>query len=151
MRDTAAVSRLRAASPYLLAALLAGAGTLHFVKPAPYDAIIPSFLPAKRLLTYGSGVAELACALALLYPRTRGPAAGVTAALFVVVFPANVQMALDAGSTASRVVAYARLPLQVPLVLWALQVRRDARAGQRRTRSASVERPSSTSGPIRSS
>ena len=47
--------------------------------------------------------------------------------LFVAVFPANVQMALDAHGLAGRTLAYARLPLQVPLVLWALRVRRSAR------------------------
>ena len=40
------MSRLRTASPYLLAAFLAGAGTTHFVVPATYDAIVPPFLPA---------------------------------------------------------------------------------------------------------
>jgi uncharacterized membrane protein len=59
------------------------------------------------------------------WPRTRRSAATTAAALFVVVFPANVQMAVDPGGV-PRWLAIARLPLQVPLVLWALQVRRAA-------------------------
>lgn len=121
---TTGVTRLRAASPYLLAALLSAAGALHFVVPAAYDGIVPSFLPAPRAWTYASGVVELACAAAVAVPRTRRRGALATAVLFVAVFPANVQMALDADSPGARAVAYARLPLQVPLVLWALQVRR---------------------------
>jgi uncharacterized membrane protein len=45
--------------------------------------------------------------------------------LFVLVFPANLKMALDAGlprrglPLASALVAWLRLPLQVPLILWA--------------------------------
>jgi uncharacterized membrane protein len=47
--------------------------------------------------------------------------------LFVAVFPANLQMAIDyqrAGKPlTARLIAFGRLPLQVPLVLWALRVR----------------------------
>lgn len=70
-----------------------------------------------------SGVAELACASGLLHPKTRTAAAAATALLFVAVFPGNVQMALDGGG--DRVpawAAWARLPLQIPLVWWAARV-----------------------------
>lgn len=139
------MTRLRTISPYLLAVLLAGASALHFATPKTYDGIIPSFLPHPRFWTYASGLVELACAGAVGWPRTRERGALATAVLFVAVFPANVQMAIDPGGV-PRWLALARLPLQVPLVLWALQVRRQSRA-----RSARVARPSSTSGPIRSS
>ncbi len=48
--------------------------------------------------------------------------------LLVVVFPANVKMALDGGiegygfPLGSPVVAWLRLPLQIPLVVWAWRV-----------------------------
>lgn len=113
---------MRLSSPALLAGLLGGAGVLHFVAPGPYDGIVPSVLPNPRAWTYASGVVEIALAAGVAHPRTRERAALAAAALFVVVFPANVQMALDADSTVSRAVAYGRLPLQVPLVLWALSV-----------------------------
>jgi uncharacterized membrane protein len=116
--------RLRAASPYLLAALLAGAGATHFLVPGPYDAIVPPVLPGEpRAWTYGSGVAELLVAAAVAAPRTRRTGATAAAVLLVAVFPANVYMALEPGDV-PRWIALARLPLQVPLVLWALQVRR---------------------------
>lgn len=118
---------VRVASPYLLAAFLAGAGSLHFVTPESYDRLIPPFLPAPRAWTYASGVAELFCAAAVALPRTRRGGALATAGLLVAVFPANVYLAVEPGDV-PRWAALARLPLQVPLVLWALSVARP-RAG----------------------
>ncbi|HZE32713.1 MAG TPA: hypothetical protein VE198_14915 [Actinoallomurus sp.] len=51
---------------FLSPALLAGAGVTHFLRPRPYDAIVPSRLPGKpRTWTYVSGLAELGCAVAV--------------------------------------------------------------------------------------
>ena len=116
-----------AASPYLLGALLVGAGTLHFVTPAPFDAIVPPVLGDPRVWTYASGVAELATGVAVAVPRTRAVGATAAAALRVLVFPANVYMAFEPGDV-PRWVAVARLPLQLPLVLWAWRVRARAQA-----------------------
>ena len=125
------MQRLRAASPYLLAAVLTTTGVLHFVKPEPYDGLIPTWLPGSaRSWVSASGVAELVCAAGLYVPRTRRPAATATAALFVAVFPGNIEMAVHPGDV-PRWLALARLPLQVPLLLWALQVRRASAAGGR--------------------
>jgi uncharacterized membrane protein len=122
---TLARVRLRRASPYLLAAFLSGAGVLHFVAPEPYERLVPPFLGAPRPWIYGSGIAEIACAVATAAPRTRRKGAMASAALLLAVFPANVYMAVEPGDV-PRWLALARLPLQVPLVLWALQVARDS-------------------------
>ena len=121
------MSRLRSASPYLLVGLIGGSGVLHFLRPEPFETLIPPFLGDPRPWVYGSGVVELACAAAVVNPRTREKGALATALLLVAVFPGNIYMAVEPGSV-PRWIAIARLPLQVPLVLWALQVRRDARA-----------------------
>lgn len=121
------MTRLRSASPYLLGALLVGAGVLHLLRPASFETIVPSFLPSPRTWVLASGVVEIVCGAAVLAPRTRRRGAMVTALLFVAVFPANLQMALDAHGVLGRTIAYGRLPMQVPLVLWALQVRRSRR------------------------
>ncbi|GGL84518.1 DoxX family protein [Nakamurella endophytica] len=107
-----------------LVALLSGAGVLHFAWPAPFVSIVPRRLPAKRALVYASGAAELACAGLVARPRTRRMGGAASAVLFVAVFPANVSMALRSGRrpTVYRAVSWLRLPLQVPLVLWALRV-----------------------------
>jgi uncharacterized membrane protein len=121
--------RLARWSPYLLAALLTTTGTLHVVVPRTFAAIVPPQLPAPRALVYLSGAAELACAAGLVVPRTRRLAGWATAALFVAVFPGNVQMALDAADRSAlyRAATYVRLPVQVPLVAWAVQVARVSR------------------------
>ncbi|MET8027229.1 DoxX family protein [Streptomyces avermitilis] len=116
-------------SSLLLAGLLATAGVAHFAAPRQFDATIPRALPGKpRTWTYASGVAELALAAGVALPRTRRAAALATAAFFVGVFPANVKLAVDWRHRPAplRTVALARLPLQVPLVLWARGVAKGA-------------------------
>jgi uncharacterized membrane protein len=118
--------RWRPASPYVLAGLLGVTGTLHFLVPRSYASIVPPQLPAPYAWVYASGLAELACSIGLVVPRTRRRAGWAAAALFLVVFPANVQMALDSGggSVAQQTGTWARLPLQVPLVWWAASIAR---------------------------
>ncbi|GGW15598.1 membrane protein [Streptomyces capoamus] len=114
-------------SPLLLAGLLAAAGVAHFATPRTFDAIVPRALPGPpRAWTYGSGAVELALAAGIAAPGTRAPAARAAAAFFVGVFPANVQMAVDWRDRPAplKTAALARLPLQLPLVLWARAVAR---------------------------
>ncbi|MBP1163112.1 hypothetical protein [Rhodococcus sp. PvR099] len=113
-----------------LAALLLGTGTLHFVSPKPFDSIVPRALPGSaRTYTHLSGAAELAIGAAIAVPRTRRLGGALAAALFVAVFPANVQMAADWLGRSStplplKAIAVARLPLQIPLILAAMKVRK---------------------------
>lgn len=120
-------SRLRATS---LAALLAGAGLTHFAVPGIYDAMIPDFLPGeKRNWTVGSGVVEILVGAAVLAPPTRRHGALAAAALFVGVLPGNLKQAVDArrsDSAAYRTGTILRLPLQAPLIMWALRVRKES-------------------------
>ena len=114
-----------------LAVLFGVLGTLHFLKPLPFEQIVPRALPRKKELVYASGVAELACAVGLLHPRTRRVAGLASAGLLVAIFPANVQMAADLqrkGSRPAQAIAWARLPLQLPLIRWALKAAREDRA-----------------------
>jgi uncharacterized membrane protein len=107
-------------SPLLLAGLLTTAGVAHFAAPRSFDAIVPKALPGEpRTWTYASGAVELALAAGLALPKTRRTAALATAAFFVGVFPANVQMAVDWRHRPARqkAAALGRLPLQLPLVL----------------------------------
>jgi uncharacterized membrane protein len=114
-----------------LSAFLAAAGSMHFVVPKFYDAMIPEVLPGTpRTWTYGSGVAEIATAAAILAPPTRRGGGLAAAYLFAAVLPGNVKQAIDArgsDSTAFRVGTLLRLPVQWPLIAWALKVRNSAR------------------------
>jgi uncharacterized membrane protein len=112
-----------------LGAMLLGIGTLHFVAPKPFDTIVPAELPGNaRHYTHASGVVELATGAMLLAPRTRRTGALVAVALFVGVFPANVNMVrLWWGKGwPARIAAIARLPLQMPMITEALKAHRNA-------------------------
>ncbi|OBH20347.1 MULTISPECIES: MauE/DoxX family redox-associated membrane protein [unclassified Mycobacterium] len=114
---------------YRIAAMLVGVGTLHFLAPKPFDDIVPAELPGDaRLYTYASGVAEIVIGALLVPPRTRRQAALAAAALFVGVFPANVNMCrLWWGKPwPMRIAALARLPLQIPMITTALKIRRNS-------------------------
>ena len=122
-------------SAAVLSAVLVVAGTLHLVSPRTYDPLIPRVLGDPRPWVIGSGVAEILCGVAVAVPRTRRGGGWLTAALFVAVLPGNVTMAVAAvtddaatsgASLGRQVLTLARLPLQVPLVLWALAVARGA-------------------------
>jgi uncharacterized membrane protein len=115
-----------------LAALLGTSGALHLRRPGIFRPLIPRTLGNPDPWVLGSGVAELACAAALAVPATRRLGGLASAALLVGVFPGNVTMAVrsrpDARSWAGKpVVAWGRLPLQVPLVAWAVAVARQPR------------------------
>lgn len=117
---------------YRMAATLLGIGTLHFVAPKPFDSIVPAELPGSaRAYTYASGVAEVGIGAALLVPKTRRLAALAAVALYISVFPANVNMVRlwfrdPSKSLLMRIAAIARLPFQVPMILEALKVYRSS-------------------------
>ena len=121
-------------SEKLLAGFLAMAGVAHFLNPGFFDAIVPPWAPGSaRAATYVSGVAELLVAVGIIAVRTRKLALWAAALLFVAVYPANLYMAWDwrDRELADRLVAYGRLPLQIPMVWWAVAAAR--RSGRRAT------------------
>jgi len=103
------------------------AGANHFRNPQVYVDMMPTVLPAPLLLVYVSGIAELAGGLGLLWHRTRRAAAWGLIALLLVVFPANLNMAINQLPLGDTPVApwmlWARLPLQLVLIAWAYAVR----------------------------
>jgi uncharacterized membrane protein len=114
---------------YRIATMLFGVGTLHFLAPKPFDEIVPAELPGSpRMYTYASGVAELGVGALLLARGTRRFGALAAAALFVGVFPANVNMVRLWWDKPwpMRVFALARLPLQIPMITSALKIRRNS-------------------------
>jgi uncharacterized membrane protein len=132
-RERAARSRgrRRTAARLAVAAIFVAAGVLHFVIPRSYAAIVPPALPAPLLLVYLSGVCEILGGVGVLVPRTRRWAAIGLVALLAAVFPANVQMLLNAvaaGKPAWQIVLLTlRLPLQLVLMhfVWWAAGRRD--------------------------
>ena len=110
-----------------MGAMLVGMGALHFAAPKPFDAIVPVELPGDaRFYTHASGVAEMITGGMLLVPRTRKLGALAAVALFVSVFPANVNMVRlwRDKPLPMRIGAIARLPLQIPMIIEALRIYR---------------------------
>ena len=98
------------------------AGTLHFVAPRTYQAIMPTYLARwKSELVAASGAAEIAGGLAALPERTRRVGRWSLLATVVAIFPANIHMAVNAQDFA-RIpgpLLWARLPFQ-GVFAWAI-------------------------------
>jgi uncharacterized membrane protein len=112
-----------------LAAFMIAIGLAHFLAPAPFASIVPAWLPAPVTLVLVSGFFEIAGGVGLLVPRVRKAASWGLVALYVAVFPANVNMALHqipaGGVHVPAVWLWARLPLQIVFIVLALWVGRD--------------------------
>lgn len=113
----------------LTAGALAASGVVHLVKPEVYLPLMPDWVPAHRDVIVWSGVAELACAAGMLFPPTRRAAALASTGLLAGVYVGNIKMAVDASHTRStpfKAAAYARLPLQFPMIWAAWKTARSA-------------------------
>ena len=111
-------------------------GSVHFLAPGGFDNIIPPALPFEpRFWTYLSGAAELTIGAMMFAPMSKSlfgkpvRQLGVlfAFALFVLVFPANIYMAIDYADRdlMDRVVSIARLPLQFGLFYWCWALNKD--------------------------
>lgn len=111
-----------------LAGLLLSSSLVHFVAPRLYVKLIPARLGSPRFWVFASGVAEATSGALLLAPSPRARRVGgwSAAATMVAVFPGNIQMAVNAGAPKNvrAAGAWARLPLQAPLVAWGLRIAR---------------------------
>jgi len=113
-------------SRLLLAAFFALAGSLHFSRPRPYEAIVPPPLAERRReIVALSGAAELAGAALVLPAAGRRLGRWWLLALLAAVFPANVHMAVSPEQVEGldlrkipRWLLWARLPLQPLAMLW---------------------------------
>lgn len=110
-------------SKYILALVLIFAGIMHFVKPFFFIKIMPTYIPFHLKMVYISGIIEILCGLLLLFPQTQTFGAWLSIALFIAVFPANIQMAKDFFTTHHPYLwlAVLRLPMQLILIWWAFK------------------------------
>jgi len=108
----------------ILAVSIVFVGIIHFVIPAPFVKIVPPQLPYPLELVYISGFFEILGGIGILVPPVSRAAAWGLVALFIAVYPANINMAvnhikLDNIPTDNWFHAI-RLPLQFVLIAWAL-------------------------------
>ena len=117
--------------------VMVAAGANHFINPPPYLGMMPAELPESwhLPLVYLSGVFEVLGGLGLILPATRRFAAWGLIALFIAVFPANLNMALNhlplGKDPIPTWVLWARLPLQLVFIAWAYSIARYTRASPR--------------------
>jgi uncharacterized membrane protein len=101
------------------------AGASHFARREMFLAHFPSWVPAAEALVYASGVVEIVGGLALFVRRHRARVGLALAAYLVVVFPANVYVAVAGvdvpGLPDAGWYHWARLALQPLFVWWALR------------------------------
>jgi uncharacterized membrane protein len=112
---------LEKAQPYIVGGIFLVTGSLHFITPKSFEAIVPPYLPAAATLVAVSGVFELLGGIGMMVPPARKLAGFGLIALLLAVFPANMYMATDSAKFASVAPAwvwYARLPIQAFLIYW---------------------------------
>lgn len=112
----------RGVGSWIVIAMFLVSGVLHLVSPAGFLFLMPPFLDEglSYFLIYASGVAELICAVGLLLRARWAPL--LTVATLLAVWPANIWFAIDQlgnPDTTMVVIAWLRLPLQLPLMWWA--------------------------------
>jgi uncharacterized membrane protein len=99
-----------------------GAGTLHFLIPRQYEAIVPPYVPRPREVVAISGAAEVAGGVAAASGRFPRFTRWWLIALLLAVFPANVHMAVNPdqirGLRIPRALLWLRLPVQALFVAW---------------------------------
>lgn len=116
-----------------LAAFFTFTGSMHFLRPRFFEAIVPPAIESRKSEVVAiSGVAELAGAVAVLPPATRRLGRWWLLALLLAIFPANVHMAVSPeqieGLDLNRIprwALWARLPLQPLAMLWVWRATRD--------------------------
>ncbi|MEY4558397.1 MAG: hypothetical protein RL024_555 [Actinomycetota bacterium] len=103
----------------IVAALFLASGVLHLVNPAAFVWLMPPWLPFQTQLIVISGVMELAAAIGLILKQRWAPL--LTVLTLLAVWPANWWFAIDSLTSNPEIalIAWLRLPLQLPLLWWA--------------------------------
>ena len=107
----------------MLAIFMIAAGLSHFFADGVYLKIYPPLLPYPATMVYLTGVAEILGGIGLLIPKVRQAAAWGFVILFIAVYPANINMAVNHihidnipdGNWFQAI----RLPFQFVLIAWA--------------------------------
>ena len=107
----------------ILALSISIVGVLHFAVPVPFVRIVPPQLPYPEALVYISGFFEILGGIGLLIPKVSRAAAWGLIALFIAMFPANINQAVNniaiEGIPHNQLLYWCRLPLQAVLIAWA--------------------------------
>ena len=103
----------------IVAAMFLASGVLHLVNPSAFMWLMPPWLPFQTELIVLSGVMEIAAAIGLILKQRWAPL--LTVVTLLAVWPANWWFAIDSLTSNPEIalIAWLRLPLQLPLLYWA--------------------------------
>lgn len=107
---------------YLLVAFYLFMGSMHFIQPEQYFAMMPSWLPAQKVLIILSGIVEIVLAVLLIPIKTRAIAAKLIIAMLVVFFfSIHIPESISYYKTGNEkfVASIIRLPIQFLFIAWA--------------------------------
>jgi uncharacterized membrane protein len=97
----------------------------HFKFTEGMMLMLPDFIPAKKMMVYGTGVMEILLGLALLFPKFRYAAGIILVIFLILILPANIYAALrhvdyETATFTGKGPAYLwfRVPMQILLIMW---------------------------------
>ena len=99
-------------------------GSFHLINPGVFYALIPPILGMQNFWIVSTGILEIACAIGLLTKQKWAP--NLTAGVLFVIWVGNWWYAIDVtwnleSSWILIIGSWLRLPLQIPLIQWALK------------------------------
>lgn len=99
-------------------------GSLHLINPGVFQALVPPVLGTQNFWVILSGILEIICAIGLLTRQKWAPK--FTAFILIVIWVGNWWYAFDVtfnleSSWFLILGSWLRLPLQIPLIQWALR------------------------------
>ena len=99
-------------------------GSFHLINPGVFQALVPPILGTQNFWIILSGILEIVCAIGLLTRQKWAPK--FTAFILIAIWVGNWWYAIDvtfnlASSWFLIIGSWLRLPLQIPLIQWALR------------------------------
>ncbi len=99
-------------------------GSFHLINPGVFQALVPPVLGGQIFWIFLSGILEIICAIGLLTRQKWAPK--FTAFILLVIWVGNWWYAIDVtfnleSSWFLIIGSWLRLPLQIPLIQWALR------------------------------
>ena len=99
-------------------------GSFHLINPGVFKALVPPILGIQNFWIISSGILEIACAIGLVTKQKWAP--NLTVGVLIVIWVGNWWYAIDVtwnleSSWLLILGSWLRLPLQIPLIQWALR------------------------------
>ena len=106
---------------YVMAAMYAIAGIMHFIKPKAYLRIMPRYLPNHKLLVNLSGIAEIILGIGLCIPSFKNLSIyGIVLMLAIFLLVHFYMLSSEKASAGiPKWILLLRLPMQFGLMYWA--------------------------------